>query len=71
MDSASIPAKRDATTGPNTTDLGKAGTECYLASGPAWPALAFVLTGANVHDSVSLAELLDAVGACQRQVWKA
>jgi transposase len=72
MDSASIAAKKGgAATGPNPTDRGKAGTKRHLLTDRHGLPLAFVLTGANVHDSVPLAELLDARSACQRQTWKA
>lgn len=58
MDSASIAAKA---TGPNPTDRGKAGTKRHVLTDRHGLAQAFVLTGANVHDSVPLAQLLDAV----------
>ncbi|MDB5929067.1 MAG: family transposase [Polaromonas sp.] len=62
MDSASIPAKKGgAATGPNPTDRGKAGTKRHLLTDRRGLPLAFLLTGANVHDSVPLAELLNTV----------
>ena len=51
--------KGGAATGPNPTDRGKAGTKRHLLTDRHGLPLAFVLTGANVHDSVPLAELLD------------
>jgi transposase len=53
--------KGGAATGLNPTDRGKAGTKRHLLTDLRALPLAFVLTGANVHDSVPLAELLDAV----------
>lgn len=53
--------KGGAATGPNPTDRGKAGTKRHLLTDRHGLPLAFLLTGANVHDSVPLAELLDAV----------
>jgi transposase len=53
--------KGGAATGANPTDRGKAGTKRHLLTDRKGLPLAFVLTGANVHDSVPLAELLDAV----------
>ena len=53
--------KGGAVTGPNPTDRGKAGTKRHLLTDRNGLPLAFVLTGANVHDSVPLVELLDAV----------
>ena len=47
--------------GPNPTDRGKAGTKRHLATDRGGIPLAFLLTGANVHDSVPLEELLDAI----------
>jgi transposase len=53
--------KGGAATGPNPTDRGKAGIKRHLLTDRHGLPLAFLLTGANVHDSVPLAELLDAV----------
>ena len=53
--------KGGAASGPNPTDRGKAGTKRHLLTDRHGLPLAFVLTGANVHDSVPLSELLDAV----------
>lgn len=53
--------KGGTATGPNPTDRGKAGTKRHLLTDRHGLPLAFVLTGANVHDSVPLAQLLDAV----------
>ena len=62
VDSDSIPAKRGGqATGANPTDRGKAGTKRHVLTDSNGLPLAFVLTGANVHDSVPLAQLLDAV----------
>ena len=53
--------KGGVATGPNPTDRGKAGTKRHLLTDRHGLPLAFLLTGANVHDSVPLAESLDAV----------
>jgi len=53
--------KGGAATGPNPTDRGKAGTKRHVLTDRRGLPLAFVLTSANVHNSVLLAELLDAV----------
>lgn len=55
--------KGGTATGANPTDRGKAGTKRHLLTDQHGLPLAFVLKGANVHDSVPLAELLDAVPA--------
>nr|WP_156955118.1 IS5 family transposase [Polaromonas glacialis] len=62
MDSASIRQKRGcAATGANPTDRGKADTKRHLLTDRSGLPLAFMFTGANVHDSVPLVELLDGV----------
>src|SRR6202048_5416539 len=48
-------------TGPNPTDRGKPGTKRHLVTDRRGIPLAFLLTGANVHDSVPFEELLDAI----------
>jgi transposase len=48
-------------TGPNPTDRGKPGTKRHFITDRRGIPLAFVLTGANTHDSVPFAEVLDAV----------
>lgn len=48
-------------TGPNPTDRGKAGTKRHLITDRRGIPLAFLLTGANTHDSVPFEPLLDAV----------
>ena len=50
-----------AARGLNPTDRGKAGTKRHLLTDRNGLPLAFLLTGANVHDSVPMAQLLDAV----------
>ena len=61
MDSASVPTKRGAAVGPNPTDRGKPGTKRHLVTDRRGIPLAFLLTGANVHDSAPFEALLDAV----------
>jgi transposase len=53
--------KGGAAVGPNPTDRGKPGTKRHLLTDRRGIPLAFVLTGANVHDSVPFEALLDAV----------
>jgi transposase len=53
--------KGGAATGPNPTDRGRLGTKRHLITDRHGIPLAFLLTGANVHDSVPFEELLDAV----------
>jgi transposase len=57
-------------TGPNPTDRGRPGTKRHLVTDRNGTPLAFLLTGANVHDSVPLEPLLDAIpplaGKCGR-----
>ena len=53
--------KGGGATGPNPTDRGRAGTKRHLITDRRGIPLAFLLTGANVHDSVPFEELLDAV----------
>lgn len=47
--------------GPNPTDRGKPGTECYIVVDRKGLPLAIVLTGANCHDSMALTEVVDAI----------
>ncbi|MCW3477479.1 IS5 family transposase [Limobrevibacterium gyesilva] len=62
MDSSSIAAKKGGdATGPNPTDRGRPGTKRHLVTDRRGVPLAFVLTGANVHDSLPFEQLLDAV----------
>ena len=62
VDSASIAAKGGgAGVGPTPTDRGRPGTKRHLISDGRGVPLAFLLTGANVHDSVPFEDLLDAV----------
>jgi hypothetical protein len=53
--------KGGAATGPNPTDRGRLGTKRHLITDRHGIPLAFLLTGAHVHDSVPFEELLDAV----------
>ncbi len=53
--------KGGAATGPNPTDRGRPGTKRHLITDRRGIPLAFLLTGANVHDSIPFEELLDAV----------
>lgn len=50
-----------AATGPNPTDRGRPGTKRRLATDAKGIPLTFLLTGANVHDSVPFEELIDAI----------
>ena len=50
-------------TGPNPTDRGWAGTQRHLATDRKGIKLAFLLTGANVHDSTPFEDLIDAIPA--------
>ncbi|MFC7557688.1 IS5 family transposase [Pseudoroseomonas wenyumeiae] len=62
VDSASIAAKKGgAGTGANPTDRGKAGTKRHFVTDRRGIPLAFLLTGANTHDSKPFEDLLDAV----------
>ena len=47
--------------GPNPTDRGKPGTKRHVTTDRRGIPLAFLLTGANVHDSAPFEDLLDAV----------
>jgi transposase len=53
--------KGGAATGPNPTDRGRPGTKRHLITDRRGIPLAFLLTGANVNDSVPFERLLDAV----------
>jgi transposase len=53
--------KGGAATGPNPTDRGRPGTKRHLITDRHGIPLAFLLTGANVHDSIPFENLLDAV----------
>jgi hypothetical protein len=59
-----------AATGPNPTDRGRPGTKRHLITDRRGIPLAFILTAANVHDSVPFEDLLDSVppiaGKCGR-----
>ena len=55
-------------TGPNPTDRGKAGTKRHIITDAQGIPLAIRLTGANVHDSMVLEEVVDAVPPI-RQSW--
>ena len=48
-------------TGPNPTDRGRLGTKRHLITDRTGTPLAFVLTGANTHDSMPFEELLDRI----------
>jgi transposase len=48
-------------TGPNPTDRGRLGTKRHLVTDRNGIPLAFVLTGANTHDSMPFEELLDSI----------
>ena len=50
-------------TGPNPTDRGRPGTKRHLITDRRGVPLAFLLTGANVHDSIPFEELIDTVPA--------
>ena len=60
--------KGGSATGPNPTDRGKAGTKRHILTDAQGIPLAIRLTGANVHDSVVLEEVVDAVPPI-RQSW--
>ncbi|WP_336492804.1 IS5 family transposase [Methylobacterium nigriterrae] len=69
LDSASIAAKKGGSaTGPNPTDRGKPGTKRHVLTDAQGIPLALKLTGANVHDSRMLEEVVDAVPPI-RQCW--
>jgi len=53
--------KRGGAIGPNPTDRGKPGTKRHLLVDRRGLPLAVILTGANVHDSKALTEVVDAV----------
>ena len=53
--------KGGAATGPNPTDRGRPGTKRHLITDRRGIPLAFLLTGAHVHDSMPFEDLLDAV----------
>jgi transposase len=53
--------KRGAATGPNPTDRGRPGTKRHLITDRRGIPLGFLLTGANVHDSLPFEALIDAV----------
>jgi transposase len=53
--------KGGAATGRNPTDRGKPSTKRHLITDRRGILLAFLLTGANVHDSIPFEDLLDAV----------
>ena len=61
MDSASLAAKRGDKTGPNPTDRGRLGTKRHLVTDRNGIPIAFVLTGANTHDSMPFEDLLDRI----------
>jgi len=72
MDNSSIAAKRGcAAIGPNPTDRGRPGTKPHLVTDRQGIPLPFVLTGANVHDSVPFEQMLDAIPRRQPQAWPA
>jgi IS5 family transposase len=60
--------KGGSATGSNPTDRGKAGTKRHIITDAQGIPLAVRLTGANVHDSVLLEEVIDAVPPI-RQSW--
>ena len=60
--------KGGSATGPNPTDRGKAGTKRHVLTDAQGIPLAIRLTGANVHVSVVLEEMVDAVPPI-RQSW--
>ncbi len=60
--------KGGSATGPSPTDRGKAGTKRHILTDAQGIPLAIRLTGANVHDSVVLEEVVDAVPPI-RQSW--
>ena len=60
--------KGGSATGANPTDRGKAGTKRHVLTDAQGIPLAIRLTGANVHDSVVLEEVVDAVPPI-RQSW--
>ena len=53
--------RRGGATGPNPTDRGRPRTKRHLFTDRHGIPLAFLLTGANVHDSIPFEDLLDAV----------
>ena len=60
--------KGGAQTGPNPTDRGKPGSKLHILTDANGIPLAVRLTAANVHDSMMLAEVVDAVPPI-RQSW--
>jgi transposase len=60
--------KGGTATGPNPTDRGKAGTKRHVLTDANGIPLALRLSGANVHDSRVLEQVVDAVQPV-RQVW--
>ncbi|WP_397245365.1 IS5 family transposase [Paracoccus mutanolyticus] len=65
MDSASIAAKKGATSGPNPTDRGRPGTKRHIITDRRGIPLTVRLSGANLHDSRMLEPLLDAIPPVQ------
>ncbi|CAO4157274.1 DDE-Tnp-1 domain-containing protein [Methylorubrum extorquens] len=61
LDSVSVPAKKGFATRPNSTDRGKPGTRRHLVTDARGTPLGLCLSGANRHDSVMMAQTLDAV----------
>ncbi|WP_431606321.1 IS5 family transposase [Kocuria rosea] len=59
LDSVSVRAKRGASTGPNPTDRGKAGTKYHLLVTADGLPLAVAISGANRHDSMLVEPILD------------
>jgi transposase len=53
--------KRGPDTGPNPTDRGKPGTKRHLVTDARGTPLGLCLSGANRHDSVMMAQTLDAI----------
>jgi transposase len=67
LDSTSVPAKRGGeAVGPNPTNRGKLGTKQHLITECQGIPLAAMLTGANRHDSMVFADLIDAVPAIRQ-----
>jgi transposase len=58
--------KGGAATGPDPTNRGKAGSKRHVVSDRQGVPLAWVLTGANRHDSVVVALLIDAIPPIKR-----
>jgi transposase len=67
LDASHVPAKGGGSgVGPSPVDRGKPGTKRHLATDRKGIPLAFLLTPANMHDSVVFEELIDSIGPIKR-----